>query len=264
MDELKQHLDDEARRVEAAPGALEALKRRAGRRRVTRQIGTGTLALAVAAGGFALAWNAFQSRPAGQPLVGPSMSPSPGAAPNILVAGPGSLQEEAKRLAVWLVLYGYSPDTILCPDCPVPESTTIQYRAEARAEAKSIRREVLPEAALQEVSWPAKRGDIYITLGMDYGELAIGTVRVRVLDAGGGRAATDTAAGQLRGAGYDVVEVADAPAGYDETVVACAPQHDEAGSRILEEFFPDADFRPELPSPDYDVTIYVGPDWAGD
>jgi hypothetical protein len=77
MDELRQQLDDEARQVEAGPDALAMLKRRAGRRRVTRQVGSRVIALAVAGAGFALAFQAFQGEPGGRPLVGPSGSISP-------------------------------------------------------------------------------------------------------------------------------------------------------------------------------------------
>lgn len=262
MDELRQHLDDEARRVEAAPDALEALKRRAGRRRVTRQIGTGTLALAVAAGGFALAFAAFRDPPAGRPLVGPSGSISPTSGPTIVtVVGPGELGGEAARLADRLAAPGYNVEWIeQCSDCPVPARTIVRFTPEARGEAESIRRDFLPGAATQLISWSDKRPEIEITLGADYDLVSNSAIRVRVLDAGGGRTATDTAAGQLRGFGYNVVEVGDAPAGYDETIVACAPHQDEAGLRILAQFFPGAEFRGEIPSADHDVTVYVGPD----
>jgi hypothetical protein len=93
--------------------------------------------------------------------------------------------------------------------------------------------------------------------------LANGAVQVRVLDAGGGAGATEAAADMLQRAGYDVVEVGGEPdlikAGY---IVACAPQHDEEGIRILEEFFPGAYFRGEVPAEDHDVTVYIGPDYA--
>ena len=79
MDELRRRLEEEARRVDADPDALEGVRRRAGRRRVSRQVGTGVLALAVAAGGFALA----------------------------VVAAPEALQTEADGLASRLADAGY-------------------------------------------------------------------------------------------------------------------------------------------------------------
>lgn len=81
MDELRQLLDDEARRVEAGPDPLEAVKRRVGRRRVKRQVGTGVVALAIAGSGFALAFEAFQTGRPGRPLVGPTESGSPSGTP---------------------------------------------------------------------------------------------------------------------------------------------------------------------------------------
>jgi hypothetical protein len=263
MDDLRKYLDEEARRVETGPDPLEAVKRRAGRRRVTRQVGTGALALAVAGAGLGVAFSAFRGGSGVRPLVGPTNSLSPWPPSNILVVGPGNLGDAASALASRLDKAGHDVNIVFCADCPVHPSTTIQYRPDAEAEAESIRSEFLPGADLERVTWPANRGDIHLNLGADYTEPANGTVRVSVLDAGGGRAATDTAAGQLRGAGYDVVEVGDAPSVFDKTVVACAPQHDEAGLRILKQFFPTAEFRGQIPSLDHDVTVYVASDWSG-
>jgi hypothetical protein len=60
-----------------------------------------------------------------------------------------------------------------------------------------------------------------------------------------------------------VVEVGEARAVYSQSVVACAPQHDEEGWRILKEFYPRAAFRGEIPSEEHDVTVYVGKDEEG-
>lgn len=76
-DDLRKPLDDQARRVSGSDDALEAVKRRTGRRRVARQVGTSVLALGVAAGGFALAVNAFSGRPGTIPRASPSGSVSP-------------------------------------------------------------------------------------------------------------------------------------------------------------------------------------------
>lgn len=264
MDELRKQLDEEARRVAAPEDALGRVKRQVERRRVTRQIGTGALALAVAGAGFGVAYSAFGGGPGGRPLVGPSGSISPQADPmNILVVASSSLEDEGRQLGTRLTKSGYPADVAIIVDGSVPSLTVIRYSIDAREEAEAIRRDFLPGAEVEIVSWQDNRGDIRITLGADYGKVAAGTIQVRILDAGGGRAATDTAAGQLRGAGYDVVEVGDAPSVYEETIVACAPQHDEAGLRILEQFFPSADFRGEIPSPDHDVTVYVASDWYG-
>jgi LytR cell envelope-related transcriptional attenuator len=261
MDELRQHLDDEAGRITPQEDALERVKRRVGRRRVSRQIGTGVLALAVAAGGFALAVDAFSGPRRGRPMVGPTSTVSPSAT-LVVVAAPESLRSHAQALAARLGEAGYTVEVRPLSPAEVPSHTAVAYAVDLRDQAWGIIRRFLPGVSLTGSGYPDSHPPIEIRLApSDYPAV---TVRVRVFNAGGSRTAFDTAAGQLRGAGYDVVEVADAPAGYDETVVACAPQHDEAGSRILEEFFPDAEFRPELPSPDYDVTVYVGPDWYSD
>lgn len=268
MDELRQHLDDEARRVEEAPGALEAVKRRTGRRRVTRQIGTGTLALAVAAGGFALAWNAFQGGPVGRPLVGPSnsMSPSPGGGLNVLVIGPGGLGDEADEVSARMGQEGYDVEaTIHCVDCPVPDSTTIEYRPEVQAEAESIRDEFLPGAELQEISTPPNRGRIHVSLGADYDEISSVVIRVLIVDGSGLPGAADAAATILEGEGYEVVDVTDARlVHYDETFITCASRFERVAERFRDVLFPKAEIRPAIPQKEHDITLYVGGDFYDD
>jgi hypothetical protein len=80
MPDLGDLLDDEASRVRGGPGALDAVLRRAGRRRRTRRIASGVLALALAGGAFGLAYAAFRPSgrptPAGRPIPGPSVTPT--------------------------------------------------------------------------------------------------------------------------------------------------------------------------------------------
>lgn len=80
-DDLNDLLDAEARRVRGGPDALTLVLRRAGRRRRARRIATGVLALAVAVATFGLAYAAFrpsaQVGPTGQPVPGPSVTPTP-------------------------------------------------------------------------------------------------------------------------------------------------------------------------------------------
>jgi hypothetical protein len=262
MDDLRRALDDEAQWVSSDPDMLQRVRNRARRRSLIRQVGTGVLALSIAGAGFAVAVGAFRG-PSGLPMAGPtsSLSPSPSQL-NIVVAGSKEVRPSAMELSELLLSDGYEVMAfVLIESRP---DTTIRFPAWNREEALRIREKYLPGATLEEQASPYHPPpDITITVGADYEELRNGAVQVRVLDAGGGRSATDTAAGQLQGAGYDVVEVGNAPSVYDESIVACAPQHDEAGLRILQQFFPTADFRGEIPSPDHDVTVYVASDWAG-
>ena len=262
MGEFSGRLDAEARRVAADADALERVKHRARRRRLNRQVGSGALALAIAGAGFAVAFGAFQG-PRGLPRAGPTSSLSPSPSPlNIVVAGSESAQPLVIELMKLLSTEGHDVDAIVST-YPPNSDTTIQFPAWNRMEAQRIREQFLPGAMMDEAASPYHPPpDIRITLGPDYRQLRNDTVQVRVLDAGGGSGATRAAADMLAAAGYDVVEVGELSAEYDVTIVACAPQHDEEGLRILEEFFPKADFRGELPSEDHDVTVYVGPDWA--
>jgi hypothetical protein len=261
MSEFRDGLDAEARRVRAEPDALERMRGRAHRRRVRRQVGSGVAALAVAGAGFAVVFGAFRGPVPSVPQAGPSSSISPtGMVTTVRVVAPAHLEEEASALAAQLLEAGFDANVIVVAEAQGSPFTMLQYAQDAGALAKRIRSEFLT-ADVEAIAYAGTEPTIQITLGADYQKQVRGTVRVRVLDAGAGRAGTDTAAAQLRGAGYDVVEVGDAPATYDETIVACAPQHDEEGFRILEDFFPHADFRGELPSDEHDVTVYVGPDF---
>jgi hypothetical protein len=262
MDELRKALDDEARRVRAEAEVLDQVKARAHRRRMTRQVGSGIAALAIAGAGFAVAFGAFRG-PSGVPRAGPTSSLSPSPPPlMILVGGPEQAQSSVQELAHLLISDGYDVNTFFVSEQPTP-ITSIRFPAWNQEEAARIRDTYLPGASLEQQASPYHPPpDITITVGADYQALRNATVRVRVLDAGGGTAATDRAADLLAAAGYDIVEVGGDPvlrikAGV---IVACAPQHDEAGRRILEEFFPDALFQGEIPSPDHDVTVYIGPE----
>jgi hypothetical protein len=265
MDELKRQLDEEARRVQSDPEALEAVRRRAGRRRMTRQVGTGALALAVAGAGFGVAYSAFRGGPAGRPLVGPSGSISPDTGgSNVLVIGPGALQDEASELSSRLVEADHDVDTAHCPDCAVPDSTILRYTPEARAEAESIRRNFLPGAEAELLTWSVKRGQIRITLGADYNKISASAIQVRILDGSLLNGAADAALTILEGEGYEVVAVQDAGTVYEQTFISCAPQHEAEADLIREALFSKAEIRAELPDEQYDVTVHIGPDFYDD
>jgi hypothetical protein len=82
-----------------------------------------------------------------------------------------------------------------------------------------------------------------------------------VLDASGRPGVARAAADILAADGYDVVALGKTDSIYETTIVACAPQHDEEGFRILKRYFPEANFRGEIPSEEHDVTVYIGPDF---
>jgi hypothetical protein len=181
----------------------------------------------------------------------------------VVVAGAERLEGQVNDLTRRLVDAGYNVEwKELIGGIAIPEHTSLLYKPEALKQATAIRTEIVPVAMFDAVGWPDNRPDIEITIGADYRELLNGLVRVRVLDAGGGEGARDAAADMLAAAGYDIVE-----AGGDSellikagAIVACAPNHDEEGMRILEEFFPHALFQGELPSAEHDVTVYIGPE----
>jgi hypothetical protein len=258
MSEFRDQLDAEARRVRAGPDALEQLKVRARRRRIRRQVGSGVAALAVAGAGFAVAVGAFRGPGQTGPAVGPSASPSPTPV-TVVVAAPTSLRMEASDLAERLKEDGYLVELKLLAREEVPSHSLVAYGPDTDEAAREIIRRFLPGLSLTGQGYLGRPIEIRLAPS-DYPAV---TVQVRVLDAGAGRAATVAAAEMLQDAGYDVVEIG----GESEllikagAIVACAPNHDDEGLRILEEFFPDADFRGEIPSEDHDVTVYIGPDF---
>jgi len=81
MPDLRELLDAEAGRVRGGAEALGSVLRRAHRRRRTRRIASGAVALAVAGAVFGLAYEAFrpgrEARPASTPLPGPTATPTP-------------------------------------------------------------------------------------------------------------------------------------------------------------------------------------------
>jgi hypothetical protein len=87
-------MDDEARRVRGSDHALDAVVRRADRRRVIRRA-TGTfLALAIAAGGIGLAYATFQPGGTQRPAGGPTIGPTPGPTPSGDAATPAAIEVE--------------------------------------------------------------------------------------------------------------------------------------------------------------------------
>jgi len=261
MDELKRQLDEEARQVQSDPEALEAVRRQAGRRRVTRQIGTGTLALAVAAGGFALAWDAFRG-PLGKPVAGPT-SPSPSPQVQVRLVWNADVLEEYVLLSDQLVFAGYDlADDQLAETGEV--HTTMQYAVRARKEAEIILQKFLPGVEAEAVGWLDTEPEIQIILGSDYPKLFKAATRVRVLDGSGLAGAATAAVTILEGEGYHVVEVRKAGSSYDRTFISCASVHDAQGASIQRDLFPQAEIRGALPNERHDVTVHIGRDFYDD
>jgi hypothetical protein len=261
MGEFREPFDAEALQVRAEPDALERMKGRARRRRVTRQVGTGAVALAVAAGGFALAVDAFSGPGSGRPMVGPTETVSPGAT-LVVVAAPEPLRSQAQSLAARLAEAGYTVEVRpLAPD-EVPSHTAVAYAVDLRDQAWDIIRRFLPGVSLTGSGYPGSRPPIEIRLApSDYPAV---TVRVRLLDGSGLEGASDAAATILNDAGYALVELGDAGNQYPETFITCGPEDEAAAQRVRETLFPKAEIRPQLPADDHDVTVHIGRDFYDD
>jgi hypothetical protein len=261
MGEFRDGLDAEAGQVGTKPDALDLVKARAHRRRRRSQVGSGVAALAIAGAGFA--FGAFRG-PEGRPLAGPSSTTptdvdSRGITIEIKVADQ-LVRRAPTSLARALGDDGYRVEWFqYVSDVDPPPRTTIRYGAGAEAEANEIRRQLLPGVPLAPA--PGSGAEvIVISLGVDIDDVRNRSVQVRVLDVSGRPGAARAAADMLAADGYDIVKVGEADPIYDTTIVACAPQHDDDGFRILNRYFPDADFRGEIPSEEHDVTVYIGPD----
>jgi hypothetical protein len=162
--EFRDRLDEEARRVSADAGAFDGVKRRAGRRRIRRQVASGVLALVIAGGSFALAFAAFRGTGPSRPAAGPS------------------------------------------PSDPVA---------------------------------------------------------VRVVSSSGDPGTGVAVASTLNEAGYEVVpNLEDAGRDYKTTTIACPPWFDDEASRIADHLGVEAKIVGALPNPGFDVTVYVGKDYA--
>jgi hypothetical protein len=262
MDELRKQLDDEARRVEAKPDALETMRRRAGRRRVTRQVGSGVAALAIAGGGFALAFSAFRGGPTGVPLVGPS---SPTASAIVVgVEAPPSLQAEAIDLSQKLMDAGYAVERSELPEGGGPSHTIVGYSVGADEEARAIIRRFLPRVSATGTSYPGTVPQVEIRIGPDYQEIVNDGVRVRILDGAGLEGAAMAAATILEGEGYNVIEVRQAGASYNHTFISCPSENEAQAERIRQDLFSKAEIRGAIPDEDHDVTVHIGRDFYDD
>src|SRR5688572_11675851 len=117
MSEFRPFLDREARQVHGDPGALDAVLRRAERRRTMHRAAAGAVALAIAGGSLGLAYAAFRPdrevRPIG-PVPGPTPSvvPSPHAIAGLLISNGSSTEAAAEFAVAILGAKGVAPDVV--------------------------------------------------------------------------------------------------------------------------------------------------------
>lgn len=171
MPDLHDFLDDEARRVRSEPGALGQVLDQANRRRRTKRIATGALALAVAAGGIGLAFAAFRPsrsiHPATGPAPGPSESPTPVSDLGVVLVGDRSSIEGAGEFARALLLgEGIRAEPMLLrAGDRNNEITTIHFHPSREADVLELRDRYFPEAELR----PRTRADtVLVAVGNDF------------------------------------------------------------------------------------------------
>jgi hypothetical protein len=161
MSEFRPFLDREARRVHADPGALEAVLRRAERRRTWRRAAAGAVALAIAGGSLGLAYAAFrpdrEARPAREPVPGPTPIPQAMPGPSVLVTSASATEGAAEFAAAILTAAGSPPevvdisyrDSAGAEDAEEAQGTTIFCHPTVEGLAVTLRDRFFPGADLQ-------------------------------------------------------------------------------------------------------------------
>ena len=154
MPDLHDSLDNEARRVRSEPGALGDVLDRANRRRRTRRITSGILALAIAGGGIGLAFAAFRStdqlQPGTGPVPGPSVTTSPEvrSIPGLDISNDTSTEGAAEFTVALLAGEGIVPRTVFVQGGAL-ETTTIHCHPLREDEAIWLRDRFFPGAELR-------------------------------------------------------------------------------------------------------------------
>jgi hypothetical protein len=155
MSEFRPFLDREARQVHSDPGALDAVLRRAERRRTIRRAAAGAVALAIAGGSLGLAYAAFRPDRETGPT-GPVPGPTPSVVPSAdviagLVISNGSSTEAAAEFAVAILgAKGVAPDVVVVsPSETHRATTTIHCHPTRETEAAALRDRFFPGAELQ-------------------------------------------------------------------------------------------------------------------
>jgi hypothetical protein len=267
MPDLYDFLDDEARRVRSEPGALDALLDRASRRRRSKRIATGALALAVAAGGIGLALAAFrparQAQPGGFPVPGPSVSASPG--PHLVsVVNSSAIEGAADFAAAVMAAEGVGVDVVEVAPSGHPSDVTRIHRHPAHEEeAIRLRDRFFSGAELRPRIDPEV---IEIRVGRDFIEsrlvlfeqfAAVRSFMTRRLEGSGAEAFLSDAAARQYGSGQGGLAlyegVAEAPffaireiaSGEDETAVAIVTAGSRTERLTVGDHDPE-DVRPEI------------------
>lgn len=267
MPDLYDFLDDEARRVRSEPGALGAVLDRASRRRRSKRIATGALALAVAAGGIGLAFAAFrpaqQAQPGGFPVPGPSVSASPG--PRLVsVINSSAIEGAADFAAAVMAAEGVSVDVVeVAPSGHPSDVTRIHHHPAHEEEAIRLRDRFFSGAELRPRIDPEV---IEIMVGRDFIEsrpvlfeqfAAVRSFMTRRLEGSGAEAFLSDDAARQYGSGQGGLAlyegVAEAPffaireiaSGEDETAVAIVTAGDRTERLTVGDHDPE-DVRPEI------------------
>lgn len=267
MPDLYDFLDDEARRVRSEPGALGAVLDRASRRRRSKRIATGALALAVAAGGIGLAFAAFrparQAQQGGFPVPGPSVSASPG--PRLVsVVNSSAIEGAAEFAAAVMAAEGVGVDVVEVAPSGHPNDVTRIHRHPAHEEeAIRLRDRFFSGAELR----PRIDPDVIeIRVGRDFIEsrpvlfeqfAAVRSFMTRRLEGSGAEAFLSDDAARQYGSGQSGLTlyegVADAPffavreiaSGEDDTAVALVEAGDHTERLTVGDKNPE-DGRPEI------------------
>jgi hypothetical protein len=168
MSEFRPFLDREAHRVDADPGALDGVLRRAGRRRLVRRVTTGAVALAVAGASLGLAFAAFRPDRRADlagPVVGPTPSSPAPVVPGILVSD-GSSTEGADEFTA-AFLRGEAAARYISVTVPATHRavTTIHCHPNRETEALRLRDEFFPGAELRPRVDP---DTLLVTVGDDF------------------------------------------------------------------------------------------------
>ncbi|MGH2655301.1 MAG: LytR C-terminal domain-containing protein [Actinomycetota bacterium] len=267
MPDLYDFLDDEARRVRSEPGALGAVLDRAGRRRRTRRVATGGLALAVAGAGIGLAYAAFrparQAQPGGFPVPGPSFSASPG--PRLVsVVNSSAIEGAADFAAAVMAAEGVGVDVVEVAPSGNPSDVTRIHRHPAHEEeAIRLRDRFFSGAELRPRIDPEV---IEIRVGRDFIEsrpvlfeqfAAVRSFMTRRLEGSGAEAFLSDDATRQYGSGQGGLAlyegVAEAPffaireiaSGEDETAVAIVTTGNRTERLTVGDHDPE-DVRPEI------------------
>ena len=200
MSDLHGPLDREARRVRGTDDALESVRRRLERRRRTRRVAAGALALAIGGSGLALAYTAFrpgaEGGPSAAPTAGPTGSPIPGpTTTGVPLPGPTPTGHEPLRLVgvevtitdgahvedLWelakLIVEsgGYGPrhgGYVVTNDRleSVPSDVTyLDCAPELAHEARRLRELFFPDAQIR-AGLPPGNTRVHISLGRDFSE----------------------------------------------------------------------------------------------